>query len=329
MPAAERSSATPACASMGTPSAGSTSSKRRSSGGSSRCRLAAPACERSRKPSTRKRYPRRSQQGKMAPAPGRRRRCAMCCTVKRIEGSTSGNKTRKRDSNGQKNQRARPASEWIRIKAEPLRLCQTRLDAARARHNERRDNYRPVDGSTARGSLDPRAGRQNYLLSGFTRCGLCGGSMSAVSRASSNGRRFRYICSTYWNRGSSVCANGRMAAMEVADTAIRELLVKEVLRPAVIERALDLMLHELRPRDRARERAQRQTEIKKALREVERKLENPTDAVANDGAVPAVLAALTRKDAERQALIRTALDQSDSGHSAFEPALRKQPYDAG
>lgn len=94
-----------------------------------------------------------------------------------------------------------------------------------------------------------------------------------------------------------------------------------------IKCARSLALDELRPHDRARERAQRQTEIKKALRDVERKLENLADAVANDGAVPAVLAALTRKDAERQALRRelAALDQSESETLAFEPAvLRKQ-----
>jgi hypothetical protein len=79
--------------------------------------------------------------------------------------------------------------------------------------------------------------------------------MQTVSRASGPGRRFRYICSTYWNRGASVCSNGRMAAMETADAAIRELLATEVLRSTVIERALDLAVDALRPQDRAKERA--------------------------------------------------------------------------
>jgi hypothetical protein len=75
--------------------------------------------------------------------------------------------------------------------------------------------------------------------------------MQAVSRTSTTGRLFRYVCASYWNRGASVCANGRMANMETADGAIRELLASEVLQPSVIERALDravAMLRSILPR---------------------------------------------------------------------------------
>ena len=34
-------------------------------------------------------------------------------------------------------------------------------------------------------------------------------------------RVFRYICAAYWNRGTTVCNNGRMATMETAAAAIR------------------------------------------------------------------------------------------------------------
>ncbi len=154
--------------------------------------------------------------------------------------------------------------------------------------------------------------------------------MQAISRTSGKAgtrrRRFRYICSTFWNRGATVCSNSRMA-MEIADAEIREVLAREVLRAAVLERALDLAIAELRPPDRARERAHRRAEVTKTLREVERKLGNLAEAVVNDGAVPAVLTALTRMDAERQALTRelATLDKPEPHAVAFDPAaLRKQ-----
>lgn len=94
-----------------------------------------------------------------------------------------------------------------------------------------------------------RGVRQHYLLSGFARCAACGGSIQAVSRKSTTGRIFRYICSAYWNRGAAVCAKGRMAEMETADAAMRELVATEVLRPNILERALDRAVALLRTDD--------------------------------------------------------------------------------
>jgi hypothetical protein len=46
--------------------------------------------------------------------------------------------------------------------------------------------------------------------------------MQAVSRVSGHhGRQFRYVCGMYWNRGASICSNGLMARMELADAAVR------------------------------------------------------------------------------------------------------------
>lgn len=54
--------------------------------------------------------------------------------------------------------------------------------------------------------------------------------MQAVSRlAKGGGRTFRYCCATYWNRGASVCANGRLTEMQLADHAVHAVLRK---RPA-------------------------------------------------------------------------------------------------
>jgi hypothetical protein len=150
--------------------------------------------------------------------------------------------------------------------------------------------------------------------------------MQAVSRKSTTGRLFRYICSSYWNRGSSVCANGRMAVMEIADAAIRELLRSEVLRPAVIERALDRAVAILRTGAREQAQARRRAELPGRIAALETELSNLADTAARGGAVPAILEALTRKDTERRALAGelAALSQAGQAAEPLEPrALRR------
>ena len=91
--------------------------------------------------------------------------------------------------------------------------------------------------------------------------------------------------------------------MEIADAAIRELLRTEVLRPTILEAALDRAIEMLRSDTRAADRAQRRAALTKELAAIEWALANLADTAARDGAVPAVLKLLTRKDAERRAIV--------------------------
>jgi len=166
------------------------------------------------------------------------------------------NKTRKRDGWGQHRQHDRPVSEWMTIDAEALRIVpETLWQAAHARMSDRAAKYQQWRQGLPGGAPDGRGVRTKYFLTGFSTCATCGGSMQAVSRSGTAGRRFRYCCATYWNRGASVCANGRMVDMPAADEAIHEVLRTQVFRPAIIERAVDravdlLAEGEACPRDR-------------------------------------------------------------------------------
>ena len=133
-----------------------------------------------------------------------------------------------------------------------------------------------------------RAVRARYFLTGFGRCDMCGGSMQAVSRASSAGRNFRYVCGTYWNRGASICPNGRMVDMSVADEAVQQLLVTEVLRPAVADRALTKALKLLRA---GADGPGRRETLERELATVEAELRNLAETAAKGGAVPIILEA--------------------------------------
>jgi hypothetical protein len=174
------------------------------------------------------------------------------------------NKTRKRNSDGEKKYADRPAADWMRLEVESLPIVSEALwQAAHGRLTERRENYRRFTAGDARHVPDPRASGTlsapcyrraeggearrlaPYLLSGLARCGVCGGSIQGASRSSTTGRLFRYVCGAYVNRGETVCGNRRMAGMDVADGAIRQLLANEVVCPEVLERALDLAVTEL------------------------------------------------------------------------------------
>ncbi len=161
-------------------------------------------------------------------------------------GEIVWNRTKKRDAWGQNRRRARPEAEWVSVLVESLRIVPEALwRAAHARMTERRSNYDRWKCGEG-GAPDGRGVRTRYFLTGFGRCAVCGGSMQAVSRASSAGRNFRYVCATYWNRGASICPNGRMVTMAVADGAVQRLLATEVLRQAVVDQALTRALELLR-----------------------------------------------------------------------------------
>jgi site-specific DNA recombinase len=104
-------------------------------------------------------------------------------------GALVWNKTRKRDQWGRKRQRGRPSTEWIRVGAEDLRIVSDALwAAAHGQLTERRENYRIWTRTDARRGPEARGSRGSYLLSGFARCGCCGGSVQVISRASTTGR---------------------------------------------------------------------------------------------------------------------------------------------
>jgi site-specific DNA recombinase len=132
------------------------------------------------------------------------------------------NHTRKRNAWGQVCQSDRPATEWITVPAGHLQIVPEALwQAAHGRMGNRRKRYEAWRRHPSAGEPDGRGVRKHYFLTGSCRCANCHGSIQAVSRASTAGRIFRYICGTYWNRGASACDIGRMADMAVADHECR------------------------------------------------------------------------------------------------------------
>ena len=142
------------------------------------------------------------------------------------------NKTRKRDQWGRQRQHDRPAGDWLAYECEDLRIVSdAQWHATHERMRTRREAHDRWKRGDRTGSTNGQGVWKRYFLTGFGRCACCGGSMQAVSRLTKGGHRtFRYCCSHYWNRGASVCANGRVVDMALADHGVHDVLRLEVLK---------------------------------------------------------------------------------------------------
>ena len=147
--------------------------------------------------------------------------------------------TRKRDLSGKVKPSKRPESEWIRVPAPALRIvdeCVALAVDARF-HSTQTTALRRADGSCIRRPSGERPAK--FLLTGFLKCGACGGSMEVLSTTASGGRRVhRYDCQVARRKGPSACSNRLPAHMHDTDEAVIALLKKTLLHPAVVERAV-------------------------------------------------------------------------------------------
>lgn len=239
------------------------------------------------------------------------------------------NKTRKRDRWGQHRQHDRPASEWMAIDLEALRVVPEALwNAAHDCMKARAETYGKFRRGETGGLSDGRGVRVKYFLTGFAECAQCRGSMQVVSRRKTGReRRYRYTCATYWNRGACICGNGRTVEMTVADHAVHELLANEVLRPSLVERALDRAIEQLEILKSAEHTPGSQREaVMRRLAAIDLELANLSDTAARGGAVPAILSALQTRDEERRRLMTEleTLGQARSAPLEKPAALRRQ-----
>jgi hypothetical protein len=133
--------------------------------------------------------------------------------------------------------------------------------------------------------------------------------VQVISRASTTGRLFRYGCGQYAGRGETVCGNKRLARLDQVDAEIRELLATEVLRPTVVEAALEMAIAMLTPKNGDQDNRS-VISLRRQLRDVEQTLANLVETAAKGGAVPAVLEALNRADEERRRLERELVEMT-------------------
>jgi site-specific DNA recombinase len=216
-------------------------------------------------------------------------------------GELVWNRTRKRNRWGQHDQSARPAEEWLRRSAPELRIVPEHLwQAAQDRLAGIRARLETITGRTVDGRSGPRrrGNESRYLLSGFSRCAVCGAGFGVTSRSHGHERAYFYACTAYHKRGTAICENSLAMRIERIDEAVLGTLGGDVLRPAVIMAVLDGVIEAMSPRTLARD----VEELRADLRTVERELLRLTNAIAAGGDLGSLLDALKARQARRDEL---------------------------
>lgn len=229
------------------------------------------------------------------------------------------NKTRKRNAWGLERRSIRASGDWITIEAPQLRIVSdAQWLAAHGRLEQTRQTYlrsthghlwgRPADGHESK-----------YLLTGMSRCGLCGGTLIVRSRSHGRQRAYFYACSSFHHRGKAVCPNSLEMPPEAADVAVVEAMERELLDPNILEAAAARAVARVAapPVDVNTRRQALHT----ALSHTEAALARLTQAVAEGGSVATLVQAI-RDQERRQQTIRAEL--ADLDHPRVVPLSAPQ-----
>jgi hypothetical protein len=180
-------------------------------------------------------------------------------------GRVVWNKTGWVDRGGTKVKVDRLEAEWLVREAPELRIIPEPL--WQAAHTRLRDTAAAWKADRPTWGRPPVAIQARYLLTGFTECAQCGGSMLAWRRGAGHGAP-ALRCSYHHYRGARVCANDRTVAVATATTAVldglrAQALAPEILGPAIRE-AIALYQARGHPRESAGSRAEPQPGARRA-----------------------------------------------------------------
>jgi site-specific DNA recombinase len=197
--------------------------------------------------------------------------------------------------------RVKDQSKWIRKDAPELRIVSEELwNAAHARIARTRQTYTGRRNEQGQLNGRPETGlAAQHLLSGFLRCGLCGGNLVLASRSDAGKARLTWRCATHHRRGT--CGNRYGVPYGPITEAILGHLRESVFRPAVLGRLLteELEKQAKNPDEAKAERQALEADIKRLDREVARLVEAVT---AGGDDVRPLVAAMKAKQGQRDTL---------------------------
>jgi len=209
------------------------------------------------------------------------------------KGDALWGRTKKRDAWGRRKQRRRPASEWVVTRLDRLRIVSNELWASA------HDSLRTRQKSFGLKRALPRlagSGDSKYLLSGFVRCGICGGSIVQSWQA----LKSVYRCWYSWSRGPAVCANTLTVPQARAELAVLRAIERDVLDPQVVEAALAFALEQLTRSDTAS--GTRREELRTELARIDAELARYAEAIADAGPLDAILQAIKAREDRRETI---------------------------
>ncbi len=196
---------------------------------------------------------------------------------------------------GRKRKVATPPSEWITLEQPELRIISDALwHAAHERMTRSHRVYLRRD-TTQSGGLESR-----YLLSGFLRCGVCGGNLIINRATSKRGRPvLRYICATHKSRPGT-CVNRHGVPVDALTDAVIAQLRGVFSTDLAIRNALSAQV--IRRRAAPAERTAERGRVLGQVAKVETELRRLTEAIASGGAPETLVAAIREREAERDGL---------------------------
>jgi site-specific DNA recombinase len=145
----------------------------------------------------------------------------------RYRGILTWGQTAKGYRGGTKIRRNQPEASWTVVESPELRIIDDDLwQAVQAR----------MAAKTKYGRQSPRGSVAKYLLSGFSRCGVCGGRLQVINGKSSYDPVKVYICANY--REKSTCTNSLRRPVKDVDAAVLSFIEREILTEDVITSVL-------------------------------------------------------------------------------------------
>lgn len=223
-------------------------------------------------------------------------------------GEVVWNRTRKRDRWGQHHTADRAAAEWVTVAAPELRIVsEDAWQATHARLASVRERY--LTSTAGRVYGRPRDVESKYLLPGFARCAACGGGLHVRSRSHGSRRVNFYACTSYYNKGKTVCRNNLEARMDAVDGGVLAAIAGQVLAPGIVSAVIDGVLAALTPENQEREADQQRAELAALEAECGRLVQ----AIAAGGNLPMLVESLQTRQTRLEALRVSISRLSESG----------------
>ncbi len=218
----------------------------------------------------------------------------------------------KNPDNGKRVSRLNPREEWIIQEAPDFRIVEQELwDAAKVRQQSIKQN---TETGEANGIWERR--RARYLLSGLTRCGVCGGGYSMISAT-------HVGCSTARNKGT--CGNRLAIKRTELEERVLGALKSKLMDPALFREFCDEFTREmnrLRMDGRASLEAAR-TELGR----IDKQIKSTVDAIADGMYHPSMKAkmdGLERRKARLEAELAHAEEPPPLLHPKMADFYREQ-----
>jgi len=189
-------------------------------------------------------------------------------------------------------QERRPREEWITRQDESLRIVSDDLFARvqnRLRRTRRRAHQK---------NKQPRGRPTRYLLSGLMKCASCGANYVVCNARS-------YCCSSHTNGRDAICDQSRHLKREIVEPRLLAGVKDQLLAPEVMDEVGKLVSAKLREIRKADSETQIEVkELRADRKDVDRKIENVTNAIAEVGVSDSLKNQLKKLERQRERLAK-------------------------